>query len=158
MTNVSSTASQAGLGTATVISVNYDEADAIAKAIKAGAFDYNWVSIDVNDIPLGGTGQANHEVFELQLNRIIYSRDLPDELDSRELAFADPLTALRYAKELPDRQRKYPLGILFTNTKGQLCSLILRERDRRRYLFVSHENSDDDWLELYRFLVVRKLV
>jgi hypothetical protein len=32
--------------------------------------------------------------------------DLRDELDRREIGFVDPLTARRYAKELPGRQHK----------------------------------------------------
>jgi hypothetical protein len=153
---MTSLASQEGLSAGTAVSVNYDEADAINKAVKAGAFDNNWVDIDMNDIPVGGTGQAEHEVFELHLDREIYSRDLPDELDRNNVAFADPLTALRYAKELPDRQRKYPLAILFTNKKGQLCYLILLESDGKRNLVVNREDSVGDWREGCRFLVVRK--
>jgi hypothetical protein len=156
MTNTSP-ASEANLGNGVVISVDYAAENAIAKAIEDGRFN-KYVDIDVADIPLGGTGEGKHEVFELHLNRTIYSRDLPDELDRNKVAFADPLTALGYAAKLPDRQRKYPLAILFTNNSGQLCYLILDEFDGGRSLSVDRESSSGNWGEGVRFLVVRKSV
>lgn len=141
-----------------MISVNYDQVDAIAKAVEAGKFDYKYINVDLDDVPLVGTGQADNEVLELHLGRQIYSRDLPAELDSRELEFADPLTALLYAVKLPDRQRKYPLGILFTNKKGRLCYLVLREGGGGRDLRVRRGGPGDYWGDDCRFLVVRKSV
>lgn len=139
-----------------VIPVNYDEPNAIVQAAEAGKFDYKNTNVEFDDIPLGGTGEAENEVLELHLNRTVYSHDLPAELDSRELEFADPLTALMYAVKLPDRQREYPLGILFNNKQGQLCYLALGEDLDGRGLSVRSEPPGGRWHTGYRFLVVRK--
>src|SRR5215471_16951291 len=81
------------LSAGTKVSVDYDQENAVAETIKANAFDYGYLSFGTDDIPAEGKGQVEQEVFELHLNRTIYSRDLPQELDSRGLQFADPLTA-----------------------------------------------------------------
>lgn len=136
-----------------VISVNYHEVDAVANAIKAGAFDKRYVDIDIDDIPLQGSGQVEREVFELHLGRAISSKGLLAELDSREATFADPLTALRYAVKLPNLY--HPLGILFDSKKGLFCNMVLLGYGKRQ-LFVHAGNPDDPWNERCGFLVVRK--
>lgn len=143
------------------IPVNY-ELNAIAQAIEAGKFDDKFVSVPLNEIPLVGTGQTIQLVREVHFNREMYNRDLPDALkDSGQqlgfkagFKFADPLTALRFAGINPDRQKKYPLGILFTSTEGQLCSLYLYGYASKRRLYVNQSDPVDLWRESVRFLAV----
>lgn len=117
------------------VPVNYDEPEAIAKAIEAAKFDWKYVGLEPAEIPLVGTGQVVQEVHEVHFGRVMYNRDLPEALkkSGRELGFkggykfADPLTALRLACANPVLQRKHPLAILFTDDGGQLWFLCLFE-------------------------------
>jgi len=145
--------------------VDYDEPEAIAKAIEVGKFDWKYVRLSPEEIPLIGTGQVMSEVREVHFDRVMYNRDLPEALKQRgqELGFkggfkfADPLTALRLACANPDRQRKYPLAILFTDKNGQLWYLCLRGSSDKRSLRVGQSNPGDDWGEFVRFLAVCEL-
>jgi hypothetical protein len=157
MTNGVITASQEDLGTCTVISVDYGE-DTIRKAINAGGVENEYLYVrSVRDIPLGGTGRARHEVFELHLGEIDDNSDLLDELDERNLALVDPLTALRYAAKLPDRQRKHPLSILFKKSKKkEYCYLTLFEEENGERSLHVGESADRSWSADHHFLVVPK--
>lgn len=147
------------------IPVNYYEPEAIAKAIAAAGFDWKLVGLESAKIPLIGTGQVTQEVHEVHFGRVMYNRDLPEALKKRgqELGFkggfkfADPLTVLRLACANPDRQRKHPLVILFTDKDGRLWYLYLREHDGQRYLDVRQNYPDYYWREFVRFLAVCEL-
>ena len=144
--------------------VDYDEPEAIAKAIEAGKLDWKYVGLDPAEILLI-TGQVVQEVREVHFGRVMYNRDLPEALKQRgqELGFkggfksADPLTALRFACANPDRQRKYPLAILFTDKNGRLWCLCLSEVGSKRDLGVFQSNPDDYWGDDVRFLAVCEL-
>lgn len=142
--------------------VDYDLSNAIAKAIEEAGFDWKYLGLSPEDMPLVGTGQVEHEVHEVHFGKVMYNRDLPNALKERGKAlgfpngfkFADVLTAIRYACALPDQQRKYPLGILFTDAKGRLWCLYLHEDGRERYLLVYRRGPVSHWDESVRFLVV----
>ncbi len=145
-----------------VIPVDYGEPNAIAKAIDEGKFEWKYVGLAPESIPLVGAGKVNREVHEVPFDKIMYNCDLPNALKERgkELGyangfkFADPLTALRYAATLPDRQRKYPLAILFTDVNGQLWYLYLHVNVTERGLNVSQDSPDNYWGGHVRFLAV----
>jgi len=147
------------------IPINYDESEVIAKAIKANKFDRKYVGLEPAEIPLVGTGQVIREVREVHFGRVMYNRDLPNALKQRgqELGFkggfkfADPLTALRLACAYPDKQRQYPLAILFTDKAGQLWCLYLSENSGKRDLHVRRGRPDAYWRDGVRFLVVCEL-
>ncbi len=146
------------------ISVDYDQPDAIAKAVEANGFVGKnvFMGIPVEKIPIVGRGQMEHPVREIHFGKVMWNRNLPGALKARgvELGFkqgfkfADPLTSLWYALKLPERQRKYPLGILFYDTDGELCFLFLDVDDDGRSLYVNRINPDDSWLDDMRFLAV----
>lgn len=148
-----------------VLSINYDQPGAIAKAIEEAKFDWKYIGLSPENIPLVGTGQVEQEVREVHFGKIMYNRDLPNALKERgkELGFAngfkfaDPLTILRYACALPDQQRKYPIAILFTDANGQLWCLYLYGHGGRRSLDVNRSYPGDDWFEHVRFLAVCEL-
>ena len=58
------------------IPVNYDDPEAIAKAIKENKFDEKYVGLTPAEIPLVGTGQVVREVHEVHFGRVMYNRDL----------------------------------------------------------------------------------
>lgn len=146
------------------VSVNYDEPNAIAKAIEEAGFDSKYLGIPLEDIPLVGSGQVVREVREVPFGRVMYNRDLPNALRERRqslgfkggFGFSDPLTALRACANR-DRQRKYPLAILFTDSKGQLCYLYLGGVAGRRDLGVARSDPGDRWVAGVRFLAVCEL-
>ncbi|MDP2709433.1 MAG: hypothetical protein Q8O93_05355 [bacterium] len=145
--------------------VDYDEPEAISKEIEVGKFDWKYIGLEPAEIPLIGTGQVIQEVREVHFGRVMYNRDLPEALKQRgqELGFkggfkfADPLTALRLACANPDRQRKYPLAILFTDKNGQLWFLFLYELGDERVLRVFQSHPGSAWDEHVRFLAVCEL-
>jgi hypothetical protein len=146
------------------VPVNCNEPNAIASAIEAGKFDGKYLGISVDEISLVGTGQIVHEVREVHFGRVVYNRDLPQALKERgkelgldSLKFADPLTVLRFACANPNRQRKYPLTILFIDKQGQLCYLCLGGSGGERDLFVGQDDPGDCWCASVRFLAVREL-
>jgi hypothetical protein len=150
------------------VPVNYDEPDAIAQAIKAAKFDDRYGDVPTDEIPLVGKGQTVHLVYEVCFGEEMYSRGLPAALKERgrrlgfELGFKfdDPLTALRFAGLNPDQQIKYPLTILFHDSKGQLCYLRLGGGDTKRNLSVWRVRPDlfdVFWGGNERFLAVREL-
>lgn len=65
------------------ILVNYDEPEAIAKAIEAAKFDWKYVVLAPAEIPLVGAGQVEREVREAHFGRVMYNRDLPNALKER---------------------------------------------------------------------------
>jgi septum formation topological specificity factor MinE len=137
------------------IHVNYSEENAIAKAIEDGHFNDKYLDLKPEEIPLIGSGEADHEVGELHLNEYLTTRDVMVKVDEQGFKFADPLTALRYAVKLPERQRQYPLAILF-EAAGRLWFLILDRNADERGLIVYRCYLDRGWGGRYRFLVVRK--
>jgi hypothetical protein len=139
-----------------VVPVNYDKKDAIAAAIQAANLDWKYVGLEVSEIPLVGRGNVQRRVFEKHFGKIMYNRDLlmPDALGN--LVFADPLTALLYACKLPDRQREYPLVILFNDNNGQLWYLILGGSVGGRFLYVYRDYLGGYWDDGCRCLAVRK--
>lgn len=144
------------------IPVNYDEPDAIAKAIDDNAFGDKYVYVEPANIPLGGTGETVEQVHEVHFGKIMYNRDLPAALKARgvELGFplgfkfANPLTALRYAKKFPEKQLEQPRGILFYDKSGRLCCLYLDEDGGGRVLDVGRGSPGGIWRGSVRFLVV----
>ena len=116
----------------------------------------------VSNIPLVGVGQVNQEVHEVHFGERMYNRDLPDPLRIRGkeqgfklgFKFTDVLTALTFALKNKDKQREYPLAILFYDTSGQLCSLYLDGGSYGRDLSVDEDYPGSLWDENVRFLVV----
>lgn len=148
------------------IRCNYDAPNAIAQAIEDNQFGYKYLDLPADQIPLlgppsrageAGSGEVDHEIGEVHLNQEgITTREVLRKINTSERNFCDPLTALRYAAERPDRQRQYPLAILFEDANGQLWDLILYEGDGGRRVVVRRGNLDDGWIAGCRFLVVRK--
>lgn len=147
------------------VPVDYGEPESIAGAIEAAKFDNKCIGLELADIPLSGSGQVVHEVREVHFGRIMYNRDLPAALKEQGeklgfktgFKFADPLTALRFVCANPDRQRQYPLAILFHDKCGRLCCLYFSEDAGGRYLGAYRDGPDFDWLDDVRFLVVCEL-
>jgi hypothetical protein len=137
------------------ITVDHEVHDAVAMAIEENKFDDVQIVSPIEDIPVSGNGKVTHEVFQADINGEIENVDLLKLLDKNGLALVDPLTALRYATKLPDRQRLYSLGTLFEDRKGQLCCLRLYHVGTLRILRVTQE-SPKNWGFAYHFLVVRK--
>lgn len=146
------------------VPVNY-EPRAIAKAIEEAGFDSKYFGIPLADIPLVGSGQVIHEVREVHFDHAMYNRDLAQVLKVRGgnlgfkggFRFADPLTGLRFACANRDRQRKYPLAILFTDSQGRLGDLYFNENSGEHRLVIDRLNPDDYWLAAVRFLAVCEL-
>src|SRR3989344_2772901 len=138
-----------------IISVSYVPG-AIAQAIEANHFDSKYLDLSPDQIPLIGSGSVEHEVHEVHFDRVMFNRDLllPDALGSG-MQFADPLTALHYALKLPNRQRYYPLFVLF-EVGGQLWCLCLHGAASERWLRVDRLGLNGNWLPGCRFLAVRK--
>jgi hypothetical protein len=136
------------------VKVDYDKPDAVARAITNAKFDSAKLAIRPQDIPLGGIGSVTHEVFEIDFGRLIFDKDLPVELDKRGFVFADPLTAILYATRFPNRQRMHPINILFTDTQGQPCYLLLGGGPDR--LFGTRLANPGHWGPGARFLVIHK--
>ncbi|MFA6454295.1 MAG: hypothetical protein WCV70_00325 [Patescibacteria group bacterium] len=148
-----------------LIPVDYDEPEAIAKAIEMNKFDWKYVGLSPAEIPLVGTGRAIWDVHEVPFGRMMYNSDLPNALKQRgeELGykggfkFVDPLTALRFAWTKPDRQKKHQLAISFIDKGGRSWSLCLSENNGERHLYVYQFNPGDSWDEHVRFLAVCEL-
>lgn len=140
-----------------MISVDYDEANAIVTAFDANNFRSKWVDLDLATIQVAGSGKVDHQVFEWHPNRVIYNREIWPNLKKAKpgYKFADFLTALKYALKLSDRQLQYPLVILFEHN-GLLYCLILGRVDGRRLVGVLRDNLGGYWLEYCRFLLVRE--
>ena len=136
------------------VKVNYDKPDAVAKAVRDAAFDSVNLVVPAQDIPLVGKGRVTQEVFEIDFGRLVFDKDLPNELSKRGLDFADPLTAILYAARYPNRQRQHPINILFTDRQGQLCYLLLGGGPDR--LFGTRRATTGHWGPGARFLVIRK--
>ena len=138
-----------------IITVSY-VSGAIVQAIEANHFDSEYVDLSLDQIPLIRSGSVEHEVHEVHFDRVMFNRDLllPDALGSG-MQFADSLTALQYALKLPDRQRHYPLVVLF-EVAGQLWCLRLSGVAGERRLRVDRVGPDGNWGPVCRFLTVRK--
>jgi hypothetical protein len=146
------------------ITVDYDEPEAMAKAITAAKFDGQYVGLRPMEIPLIGSGRKTLEAHEVRFGRKMYDRDLPRELDgygkqlgfSRGFKFADPLTALRAAanQNLP---RLGFWAILFNDNRGRPWSLRLIKKSGKRFLRVDDRIPDGNWYEDANFLAVEKL-
>lgn len=144
--------------------VDYDEPEAIAKAVKKAKFDWKkFVGLSPEEIPLVGVGQVKRCVREVHSDEIIYSRELPNALKKfgEEFGikggykFADPLTALRVACDNPNRQRQQPLAILFNDKDGKVWVLCLFCFKGKRCLHIQLSGADDVWDDLLiSFLVV----
>jgi hypothetical protein len=139
-----------------LIPVNYDRKEAIATAIKRNRFGYEHVDKEVGDIPLVGKGKVLHEVFEYPFERRIDLTDVAREVDAHSYALVDPLTSLRYAELLPDRQTKYLLNTLFTNEKGQICLVNLSSSFGERGVSVYRASSGARFDKGDKVLVIPK--
>ena len=144
-----------------IVPVNYGAENAIQSAIDANAFGYKYVSPNVSDIPLGGTGEALEQAREVGFGKVMYNRDLPEALKKKGqedgfkygYVFANPLTTLLWALKNPDVQKDHPIGILFYIGK-RLDYLYLGSDGGKRRLSVNENYPDDDWGGDVRFLVV----
>lgn len=137
---------------------DYTALNAIAKALDDNRFDTKYLELRPEQIPLMGSGEVDHEVGEVHLNQYLTTREVMAKIDERGYKFADPLTALLYALKLPDRQRQHPLVILFEDSTGRICYLILGGDGLERNVHGNRDSLDDrrPWRWYYRFLVVRK--
>jgi len=149
--------------------VNYAEPEAIAKAIEAirlgpanqPMYFPTYFGIPPEQIPLVGSGQALRAVYEVSFDRVVDVHDLPQallgkgrELGIGELAFADPLTTLRFCAETLGCVRDCPLVTNFFDVGGQLWSLVIGQvvRDGKvgaRYLCVDRVEPDDAEMDEY---------
>jgi len=146
------------------ISVNYDEPDAISRMVERNHFDKQFGNMKLLTIPPVGTGQLRQEVYEVYFGEIIMGqKTLFTALKQRGIKlgfksgfkFCDVLTALQFALTFPDKQREYPIAIVFNDAKGQpRGNLRLYEIDGGRYVQVEDLHSDDGWNETERFLSV----
>ena len=141
-----------------VVEVDYDAPNAIATAISDGNFGGKYLGLKPDEIPLFGSGQATPEVKEVCLGRRALTSEVLAHLDENGYKFADPLTALRYAIELPDRQCQNPMAIVF-KVYNQLWCLVLSDGSEGRHLGVhldNHKHTGDEWGGYYGFLAVSK--
>ena len=143
------------------VPVDYAAPNAVQAAIEENRFAKTYIYVEVSDIPLCGEGEAVEMVREVHFDKVMYNRDLPEALKQRGIEagfangykFANPLTALKFAKKNPDKQKEYPFGILFYIGK-QLCCLCLGAGGEGRRVRVDKGYPDGYWLEAVRFLVV----
>lgn len=140
-----------------MISVDYDQVNAIARAIKAGGFDSkSFRGVDLSEIPLCGTGKATYEVLELPWDGSIYINNSFLKLDSWDLVLADPLTALRYASKLPsDRRERKMLATRF-KVQGRVSFLTVCQFHGKRHLNLYPAPSRDYLGDGFSLIVVRK--
>lgn len=146
------------------ILVDYNEPEAIAKAIEEAKFNWKkFVGISLAKIPLVGSGKVVQEVREVYSDNTIYSRELPNALKNfgEKLGlkggykFADPLTALRLTCTNPNRQRQQPLATLFSARNNKVWCLLLFCFNYRRCLHIQPSGQNDVWDDLtVNFLVV----
>lgn len=156
-----------------IIQINYDEPDAVAKAIEAGEFEDKSIKVrNINDIPLDSQGLVRKEVLEFPLGCLIpewrdgtyrgglylHNPHITAALEDRGLVWADPLTALTYAAQFPDRQRKAELCVVFRNNDEDknLCYLFLDKSYEKRRLKIDYIHPHEFWFSEYHFLVARK--
>jgi len=143
------------------VAVNYALPNAIRQTVDDNNFDYKYVYVDLDQIPLNGTGEVVEQVHEVAFGEVMYNRDLPAALKRKGqdagfengFKFANPLTALRYAKENPEKQIEAPRGILFYIGE-QLCYLYLDSDVSVRGLGVYKGYPGDDWGKSVVFLCV----
>lgn len=138
-----------------VVRCNYGTQNAISEAINAANFDSKYLGLSADQIPLMGNGEVDHQVGELHFGKRLNTSEVIAAVKDQTVGFATPLAALRYAAMLPDRQRQYPLAIIF-ELGGLLWDLILRENAGKRHLYVDRDYLGAEWFENVRFLVVRK--
>ena len=141
-----------------VVRCDYGAQNAISEAMDAANFDDKYLDLSVDQIPLIGSGKVDHQVGELHFGKPMKTNEVIAAVKDQTAGFATPLAALRYAAMLPDRQRQYPLAIIF-EVGGRLWHLTLFEGGGLRYARSVHVRRYDlvsEWDERDRFLVVRK--
>ena len=139
-----------------VVRCNYGAKNPISEALEAANFDFKYLGLSADYIPLIGKGKVNHWIGELCFGSWLETKEIIATVKDQTAGFATPLAALRYAAMFPDRQRRYPLATIF-EVVGQLWSLSLDEDDDgERRVEVSRVNLGDGWGESCRFLVICK--
>ncbi len=104
--------------------VDYDEPDAITRAIIRNGFSHTYIheDIKISEIPLGGTGRGKvtEKIHQVCFGGAVYNREVPQKLREGHgyanhggYESAGALAALTYAAMNPDRQRACSLVTLF---------------------------------------------
>lgn len=132
----------------TIVDLTVDYGRAASELIEEARFDWKYLGISPENIPVVGKGRKTVRVHQVHLNRVIYTRDLVNELPN----MLDPIAALHYAIKHPDEQRKYSLAVVW-KIGDEYFYLILDEDDGERGLDVDQVLPDGRWFESYRFLV-----
>lgn len=115
----------------------------------------------LSEIPLVGTGNMSHEVFELWLRNfatgsVRQASDFVHEFEVRGIVLADPLTTLLYACEVFKEQRG-DIESFFTASNGQFCHMLLKRKlDGSMIIRIQHAHSWCLFGGMGKFLVVRK--
>jgi hypothetical protein len=146
------------------VTVDYDDQQALAKAIQAARVDNVFTGLPLTSVPLIGSGRKVQAVYEVHFDSVMYNGILPEALKTSGeslgfkggLKFADPLTALIYAGAHRDRIRQYPLAVLLT-IHGQLWGLYLFELIGQYNLDFFQRDSNGGWPKDVRFLAVHDL-
>ncbi len=145
-----------------LIQVNYDEPEAIPKAIIKTGLAWKQAGLHPSQIPLIGRGKKIHKVREVGFGDMMPTLNLPSALEKkgRDLGFkngfklADPLTALRFICANPNRQRQNKLVTLFQDISGQQWYLMFPEDNRRPNLGCDQCSPLSYWDDDTHFLTV----
>lgn len=145
------------------IFVDYGKPDEISEAVRLGRFENEVFRVDQSMIPLVGRGLAWHTVSECCFNLPKTTWNVIDYFQNPDcpLKLADPLTALLYAAQLSERQRKRPLAVIF-EVGDRSFVLVLRtlyQGERKagiRGLYVSKAEPESLFYKDVAFLCVPK--
>jgi hypothetical protein len=138
------------------ISVDYDEANAIITAFEAKNAGWRGGAKYLATTQVAGKGKVNHQVFEWHPNRVVHNRELWPKIEAQPgYKFADVLTAMKYALDLPDRQMQYPVAILFEQNSRPYC-LYLDRLEGRPQVDVFRLSLDLGYRKSFRFLLVHE--
>ena len=125
--------------------------------VKAGK--YGWFNNDITaeHFPITGSGKAEVDFQLVHLNKTASSEEVLFHMEKNNLRPATLAELLAFGAKYPELQCEFPICALassWVNRVGLRYVPYLGRRDSKRDL--SLDWFDDDWLDFYRFLAVRK--
>jgi hypothetical protein len=137
--------------------VEVDYGLTVAKAVKAGRYDYVNPNITAQNFPAKRSDKAATTVELVHFDKYMPSDEAKAELDGMGLRPAELHELLVLGTTHPKLQRKFPiiaLGSVWQGPDGSRSVTFLDGYGSERYLYLSQ--VDSDWFEHCRFAAVRK--
>lgn len=128
----------------------------LKEMIKAGCYD--WTNSDITDknFPMTGKGAFNTEVILLHYNKVMKTKEVLSDMESKGLKPAGIEYLLAVGEKYPNLQREFPvvaLGSVWQDPFGRFVPCLNGRGVRRDLSLLWYGNV---WLEYCRFLAVRK--